>query len=115
MNQLRVRYHQLKIDMFALYQATMDSRGVKVHRVEQALGDMPAPGPSGVRLRSEDADYVQALSEMEKKITVGEHGRKKRHMLRKVGGCGQRCGLGGRTVGMVLKVETGLWESAKRG
>ena len=84
MNQLRVRYHQLKIDMFALYQATMDSRGVKVHRVEQALGEMPAPGPSHVQLRNEDAAYVQALSEMEKKITVGEHGRRRRHMLRKV-------------------------------
>ncbi|XP_043215208.1 protein suppressor of hairy wing-like isoform X1 [Amphibalanus amphitrite] len=84
MNQLRVRYHQLKIDMFALYQATMDSRGVKVHRVEQALGDLPAPGPSHVQLRNEDAAYVQKLSEMEKKITVGEHGRRRRHMLRKL-------------------------------
>ena len=84
MNQLRVRYHQLKIDMFALYQATMDNRGVKVHRVEQALGEMPAAGPSGVQLRTEDTAYVEALGEMEKKITVGEHGRRRRHVLRKV-------------------------------
>lgn len=57
----------------------------QVHRVEQALGEIqPALTNGDVQLRNEDADYVQTLSEMEKKISVGEHGRRRRHMLRKV-------------------------------
>lgn len=81
MNQLRVKYHQLKIDMFALYRATMDNRGVKVYQAEQALSKLdqvkssdhstPLQSESSVSLPVEDADYVQSLADMESRFQLG--------------------------------------------